>query len=215
MKKKIILTSVIAVISVLAVAFLYFKTQFIQISPEFKVNESIGIIDECLSYDHSNVKQSNQTAYSASDKTHGDLMLEFLDHCSIENVYYFDASAETGHISADSLITGLEWMKANGVKYINISLSSKKKSQALEDWISENKNAVTIYASYNNLEQTFDYPAMYDDVIGSGSNKTFMNPEKDRCYISNKILMGFDLKNCYNGNSYLSLYSLISDLNQK
>lgn len=92
-------------------------------------------------------------------------MVKFLKDINVDNIYYFDSRTENDKITADSIISGLEWMKSNDVKYVNISLSSKKKSEELSNWISDNKDTISVYASYNNLTQSFDYPAMYDDVI--------------------------------------------------
>lgn len=61
-------------------------------------------------------------------------------------------------------------MLKNNVYYVNISLSSKKYSEKLENWILEHPN-VKIYCSYNNQENTFDYPALYEMTIASGSSK--------------------------------------------
>lgn len=73
-------------------------------------------------------------------------------------------------------------MLSNNISKVNISLTSKQYSKDLENWISQNKDSVQIYASYNNLLNSYDYPAMYDNVIASGSNNNINLKAIDRYY---------------------------------
>ena len=134
-------------------------------------------------------------------------MLEFIFRLSPNaKIYYYDASVG-GIISENSLVDGITWMEKNGVKVINISLSSSKYSKKLEAKI---KNFVeeggVIVSSYNNRKSSFDYPAQYNEVIGVGTEDIVKQKEKDSVYKTSKIL----LKNkIYTGNSYLSVYEAV------
>ena len=66
-----------------------------------------------------------------------------------------------------------------------------------------------IYASYSNLKNSIDYPAMYQNVIGCGYAKGALNKAIDNMYKSNRIIVWNNGLAYYKGNSYLSLYTML------
>ena len=66
-----------------------------------------------------------------------------------------------------------------------------------------------IYASYSNLKNSIDYPAMYQNVIGCGYAKGELNKAIDNMYKSNRIIVWNNGLAYYKGNSYLSLYTML------
>lgn len=169
-------------------------------------NQKYGVIDGNISTEYENVVYNNQVLEEES-KTHGDYLLKFISALySDYTIYYYNAALD-GKITDKTIIEGLEWMKDNGIKNVNISLSSKKYSEDLQNWILENKNDIKIYASYSNEKNTYDYPAMYEGVIGStGLND---NPLKDYdISYSNYNVVDVCNLDYYKGNSYLSLISM-------
>ena len=93
-------------------------------------------------------------------------------------------------------------------------MSSNKFSEELQDWINKNKE-FQIYSSYNNIENSFDFPAMYENVISSGTSKEIMHKESDVFYKSNKLIIKFNISKAYKGNSYLSLVTLLNEMDSK
>ena len=99
-------------------------------------------------------------------------------------------------------------MEQNGVGIICISLSSHSYYEEFQSKL-RNTNAI-IYASYNNKRNTYDYPAMYENVIGVGTYNSIVNiKESDIIYKSNKILFFKNGIKYYKGNSFLALYEAI------
>ena len=98
-------------------------------------------------------------------------------------------------------------MKEYGVNRINISLSSKVYSTQLQEWIDNNPDII-VYASYNNKVNTFDYPAMYENVIASGEKNSKIEFKKNDVKYKSKKIISIRNKQLYNGNSYLSLISM-------
>ncbi len=139
----------------------------------------------------------------------GDHMIDFANICnSKKNIYYFDASIN-GEISTESIIEGLEWMIENSVSKVNLSLSSKIYSEQLNQWINDHKDDIEIYASYNNNINSYDYPAMYSNVVASGKKSPIKFKDIDYSYASSNIIyIGSGVK-LYEGNSYLSVLTLI------
>ena len=124
-------------------------------------------------------------------------------------IYYFSAEVD-GKINSKSIIRGLNELINKNVKKINISLSSKIYSDDLQNWIREHKD-IKIYASYNNRINTYDYPAMYEEVIASGEyNEITKFKEIDVKYRSQNIIGLTPLKK-YSGNSFLSLVSMFDN----
>lgn len=136
-------------------------------------------------------------------------MLEFVNDNYVDfEILYYDAESENGRITSKSIIDGLTELKTMGVDKINISLSCKKYSRDIQKWIDENKD-VKIFASYNNLINTFDYPARYGGVIASGKKeKNYDYKPLDIVYKSNRIF-SLNTGKIYNGNSYLSIMSML------
>lgn len=130
-------------------------------------NDSYGVIDGNVTRLYDNVLYSSSNIVENQKQTHGDSMCEFISNFYGDyKVYYFNAQ-ESGKITDESIILGLEWMKEKNIKKVNISLSNKVYSASLQEWITKNRKCITVYASYSNEKNTYDYPAMYKDVVGS------------------------------------------------
>lgn len=202
-KQKIIL--MIVLLSMILVSAI--NSQLV-ITNKIDCNKTIGIIDGNYSLRFEN------TIYNTNPKediteTHGDKMLKFANALSNGlNIYYYDATNLEGKIDTNNIILGLEYMKSNNIKTINISLSSKKYSSEIESWIKANPQ-IKVYASYNNLINTFDYPAMYDKVIGVGKKVGIEYKDIDKVYYTNRIIVIPNISEVFEGNSYLSLYEMI------
>lgn len=212
-RKKIFLITISIIILITIVYVLYLNNIFIITEYEIKCTEkNIGIIDTYLTNEYDNLIYEKYTNNNISnDMTHGDSIVQFIKDINYTgNIYYY--SAWNGEkITADALIEGLEWMKKNGIKKVNISLSSSKFSKNLKNWIITNKDVLRVYASYNNnLNTVADYPAMYDYVLASGCDSRIPYKDNDIKYRSNKIIILSRMKlKFYQGNSYLSPLSMI------
>lgn len=198
-------------ITVIFSGFVSYNT--IVLTPD-KCNGSInkyGIIDGYLSeLQYNNIIYSSD-AFSVQE-THGDQLIKFSNCKNFSGeIFYYAAVDNNGKITNTSIIEGLEWMLKNNVYYVNISLSSKKYSEKLENWILEHPN-VKIYCSYNNQENTFDYPALYEMTIASGSSKKINYKKNDVRYRTNLILIYNDGLHWFKGNSFLSLNTLLEKL---
>lgn len=169
-------------------------------------NVKIGIIDGALYKEHKIITEAYMNSH-IKQVSHGDMILDFLEKVSNVEVYYYDATNEEGKIDSENIIKGLEWMKKQDVDYINMSISSKKTSVEIVRWLELNTN-IKVFCSYNNIIQSADYPAMYDDVIGSGINEQVMNEDMDKIYRTHNILLIRDLS-YYKGNSYLSILTML------
>ena len=77
----------------------------------------------------------------------------------------------------------------------------------MEEWIALHRNQIQVYASYNNLKNSYDYPAMYSHVIGSGS-ENIEYKECDKKYRGNVVVFLPKMK-VYSGNSFLSLITML------
>lgn len=175
------------------------------------LNDQIyGIIDDSLSKEIENVIYIKSDYNSHKAESHGEKLCEFANN-NYKNfkIYYFSAEVD-GKINSQSIIRGLNELINKNVKKINISLSSKIYSDDLQNWIREHKD-IKIYASYNNRINTYDYPAMYDEVIASGEyNELTLFKEIDVKYRSQNIIGLTPLKK-YSGNSFLSLMSMFDN----
>jgi len=169
----------------------------------------IGIIDTELTKDYNNVIYSSANIINTNKKTHGDLLIQFLGNCQDNlQIYYFNACYDNKKINSKKIIEGLEWMRQHNVNRINISLSSKQQNNELREWLLVHKD-IKIFASYNNRLNSSDYPAMYDTVIGSGSDNKVKYKRIDVKYKSNKIIILHNGIHYYKGNSFLSLLSML------
>lgn len=169
-------------------------------------NIKIGIIDDALSAESKCIIEKNNTQLS-KNTSHGDALLDFIEDSSNIQVYYYDASNENGIIDSEGILDGLEWLKSKNVTFINISLSSKKLSRKLENWLKNNPE-IKVFSSYNNNIQSADYPSMYNTVTGSGVNGIVMDDAKDKIYRTNRIFLPKELT-VYHGNSYLSILTML------
>lgn len=176
------------IITIMSVVILLYGLYYMSDSYNFIfnkiiVNDAIGIIDGNISKKNANITYSIKKKNKSIEPTHGDKLVKFLNSiCDNPSIYYYDASNEDDDITTEGIINGLEWMVKNNVEKVNISLSSKEYSDELNNWISLHKDVIKIYASYNNLINSYDYPAMYDYVIASGSNKNIEYKDIDFNY---------------------------------
>lgn len=203
------------IMSLCGVLYLNFMCVNIEKSEELS-NVKIGIIDEGLNQEYKNViLSSNQISDNYKAKTHGDKMIEFV-HAVNPNIkiYYFDARDKQGKISTERVLEGLKWMENENIKYVNLSLSTKKREETLQEWL--NNTELKVYSSYNNLLNSLDYPSMYENVIASGcDNSKIKYKDMDVCYANNKVIVNYNIFRTYEGNSYLSLVTLLNDLLEK
>lgn len=130
----------------------------------------LGIIDENLSLEYEDLIVLNPVEeIKGNTLTHGDKMVEFAqEYAPNQEIYYYSASDREGIVTTDRIIKGLEMMKKEGIKVINISMSSDIYSAEFEQYILGNQKQMQIYASYSNVTESLDYPAMYKGVIGVG-----------------------------------------------
>ena len=61
-------------------------------------------------------------------------------------------------------------MENENIQYVNLSLSTKKREETLQEWL--NNTELRVYSSYNNLLNSLDYPSMYENVIASGCDNS-------------------------------------------
>ncbi len=210
MKKRIkICLIIISIIASITLIVVYMQNKYLFVKSDIQTKQVIGVIDGKLSNYNDIITKSNIKDYTNDEITHGDQILNFVKEICNAKVAYYDASDVLGKVETEQIILGLEWMKKNHIKYVNISLSSNKYDKDLDDWISENKNDVIVFASYNNIANSFDYPAMYEDVIGSGIDSNIVKKDNDVLYSSNNIIINYNFNKNYQGNSYLSMISLL------
>lgn len=200
--------STILILTLIAILYLlFFEYRLV-----FKVNNNkkVGIIDGEYSCILKNANYNTKPKSNVEEPTHGDLMLQFLDVVS-ENleVYYYDASLEEGKINTAGILDGLNYLKQKEVDIINMSISSKFYSSDIEKWLKENPN-IKVFASYNNLANSVDYPAMYESVYGTGKKVDIDYKSIDYTYFTNKIIVFPNIFKVYEGNSYMSLYNAIT-----
>lgn len=207
-RKTTIFLIMICIVAILIVAININYT--IAFNSKKKCIYTYGVIDGHLSKSHKNLSKTANVRYE-KNTTHGDKILNMMKEYSRDvKVYYYDAR-NNEKFSSEEILKGLEWMKKNQVRYVSISLSSKFYSKEVQNWISTNKNCITIYASYNNELNTLDYPAKYMDVIGVGASKKIEKKKEDIIVKSNKIILISDGLKFYNGNSFLTPYIMLHD----
>ena len=205
-KKKILIFSGSALILILLIIIIVHSFVFVHKCSYFG---KIGIIDDCLSNEHSNIIYYQTNKIENIKKSHGDLLIDFLEKYNFEgNIYYFAAVDSSGKITSEQILNGLEWMYKNEITKVNISLSSAFYNKQIDEWIQTHPD-VQIYSSYNNdINSVADYPAMYENVIASGSDSRIKYKNNDSKYSSNKVIILY--KNYYYvGNSYLSLLTML------
>lgn len=179
----------IALTAIILIGFLVFDQGHITIVTKKCKNESIGIIDGKRSLTYNNVIANNNSIING-EKQHGDYMIEFAqNYCDDVQIYYYDASNDSGSIKTDGILDGLNWMLSKEIKKVNLSISTKLYSKELENWIKEHNKSIQLYSSYNNLLNSRDYPAMYDYVIASGNNSQINYKKIDIKYETNKIVL--------------------------
>lgn len=203
-KKNILIGLVIVVIAI------SFSLYNLEILKPVNKNGEIGIIDGNLTIQHKNII-GNSDIVKSDHVSHGDKMLEFANIYSPDStIYYYDAVDNYGTINTETIISGLEWMKKNDVRIVNVSLSSSSYSEELENYILENSDELQIYASYNNVLQSFDYPAMYEGVKGVGKETRIEYKDGDISYKKNCVIVLNKIEIFY-GNSFLSLIEALKE----
>ena len=196
-------------LTVVVMIGMYTANKFILEFPNSNKPIVIGIIDGPITKISGRFVSYNSSDFS-SQKTHGDMLIKFARALNEEvKIYYFNANNSSGKIDTEGIMHGLNWMDQHDVKKINISLSSKVKSAEFQDWIS-NHREIKVFASYNNLLNSIDYPAMYMGVYGSGTKTKIKYKDIDKVYRSDEIVILPDLFHVYKGNSYLSLLSTLT-----
>lgn len=208
-KQKKILSFGVVVIFICAILIIFLNQILFIRMGKCHNTRNIGIIDGYLSENlYDNV--TYQGEYCKANKTHGDLLLNYAAIRGYHGeIYYYSAADANGKITTDLIISGLNWMQKNGISEINISLSTKKYDSILEEWI-QNHPDIQIYCSYNNKENTYDYPAMYNGVIASGISNKITYKNIDKKYDSNKIVIWNRGFHYFYGNSFLSLETLLN-----
>lgn len=207
LKRKYILFAIIIIIAIIG-----FNT-FIIVCPSHDYPATIAIIDVCCSEKHDTLDIEyafdEGVPHEHSQDTHGDLLLDFLEKMEYGGkVYYYNVALDS--VTTEDIENGLNWAKANRVSCVNISQSSTIYSESLQQWIRENHDTV-VYASYNNLLNTWDYPAMYDGVIGCTKRNMEISYKKiDRLYRTNHLLVLNKGIHIYDGNSFLSLLTALN-----
>lgn len=198
------------IIGIIFIYYIIFQVFFIVVPSHS--NEEIdcyGIIDVYLCNSYEKVTYSGDIY--AENETHGDYLIHFSNDKNYNGaIYYYPAVDDNGKTTSETVLDGLKWMEKNNVAKVNISMSTKFYSSELEEWIKEHPQ-IQIYCSYNNLVNTYDYPAMYENVIGSGISKDIEYKDNDKKYHSNRIILFNKGVHFYKGNSFLSLNSLLGD----
>lgn len=208
--------NIVIIFTFLLFAIIYVKFNYVCIFNDIKVDSkvSVGIIDGKSFGVYDDIVYNKETCAERANN-HGDAMIQFAKEiCPKAKIFYYDASDEEDKITDEKIIEGIEWMIDNDVQYVNISLSSKKYSDELNEIIQSNKAIVNIYSSYNNLVNSFDYPSMYENVIASGfKNKNITYKNNDVIYHSNKVIVfPYDYQMKYVGNSYLSMITMLQEV---
>lgn len=213
MKNKIILIlSTFLSLSLIGCLFV----RFLFVIPErYSGEQAIGMIDYHFTEDFGDiVAELGAFAQEHPDpmggRTHGDEMLSFFKSLQADYPIYFYAADDAEGIGEEGILAGLDWMESRGVKNINISLSTKQYSEKIQKWILEHPDT-RVYASYNNrLNTVADYPAMYKGVIASGSDGRIPYKESDQRYASGRVLVSDNGLKVFEGNSFLSLVTVLS-----
>ena len=168
----------------------------------------IGIIDDDVS--EIVARGMEYTGNYNNCESHGEKLIKYLK-CKGYNgkIYYYSAQTNDGIIDSDSVIQGLEYLKELGVNRINLSFSSKYYSKELDDWLKKNSQ-IRVFCSYNNLENSYDYPAMYKLTIASGMSDRVNYKSCDKKYKNNRIIVIDKGIYFFKGNSFLSIETLLS-----
>lgn len=213
-KRKYIYLCVFGILLLVLVFTVYVYNSFIIVSVGHNdkfTKERVGIIDTYLSKEHDNIVYGGYSGKIDEEaNTHGDMVVSFLDDIGYQDTIYYYSAWNGTKTDTEGIISGLEWMLKNGVNRVSISLSSKKYSKELSDWV-KTHNELTIYSSYNNkLNTVADYPAMYEGIIGIGSDGRIPFKDSDIKYRTSKMLL---IKNgrfkSYYGNSFLTPYTML------
>lgn len=191
---------IFSIIAIVIISCIMIINNYIVILPNYS-EVKIGVIDDSIINRYTNVIYSGNVT---TNEKHGNQLVDCLLHFAPKAKIYYYSAENNGRITSEDIIKGIEWMKNNDVQYINISLSSKEYSSKLNDIILENKG-LKIFCSFNNYENTYDYPAMYNNVYGVGLLTESNKNEIDIIYKSNRVIIMNKGINYYEGNSFISL----------
>ncbi|MDD4157602.1 MAG: S8 family serine peptidase [Candidatus Cloacimonetes bacterium] len=82
-------------------------------------------------------------------------------------VYPVSVLNKNGNSSISNIIEAIKWCISNQIDIINLSISTSYNDQKFKEVIATAiSNNIIIVASYSNQKNTYDYPAMYANVIG-------------------------------------------------
>lgn len=212
MKKKYIL--ILGLTVIILIWTIHSRFIFVR---EISVSSTIGVIDGSISKSYKEVvvfeSFVDNSIHQQTD--HGDNMIDFAKKINPKiKMYYYNATNGDNKITSEAIIEGLEWFKKNNVRTVNMSLSSTLYSPELDQYLQLNKDNFDFFASYNNRKSSFDYPAMYEPVVGVGVDDVVVKKEKDVLYHTNEIILPSNDFQSFKGNSFLSLYQAIKHSNQ-
>ena len=105
------------------------------------------------------------------------------------DIYPLKILDNNGRSKVDKVIEALDWCIKNNINIINLSFSINVNNSNLYEKINQvTELGIIVVASYSNLKNTYDYPAMYDNVIGvKGTNK-------EKVYVDNDIFYAYGEK---------------------
>lgn len=111
----------------------------------------------------------------------------------------------------ENVIKAIEWSIENNMDIINLSFSTRSNNKGLQEVIQKAlaKNIIVV-ASYYNSKNTFNFPAMYNGVLGVKSTNSYeLKLDGNIVYAPGNQIITLNLKNSYqvmNGNSYAAAY---------
>lgn len=180
-------------------------------------NVKVAIIDTKVNFTKINYTKEkteiNFISEAEATSDHGTniakIILDTAPNVSLISLAAFD---EEGNGQVDDVINALEWCYNNNVDIVNMSFSFTIPNDELEAEIKKlNDKDILLVASYNNLKNTYDYPAMYENVFGAKSS------DNNDIKVSNNIIYVPSTE--LDGNSYAAaklsgIISLIVEKNR-
>lgn len=180
-------------------------------------NVKIAVIDTANYYHSNNIHNIAINDLSSTDLTyHGSYIVALLNYLLPNaEIYSINIADENGTISPDSLSKGIEYAYEHDCSIINISLGTQYDYQHIRLEI-ENaiKNGSIIVASVgNDRNESLDYPANYDGVIGVASrNKDNIDDDSNNKCLQKKYFSApgsviFNDDYVMNGSSIATAYA--------
>jgi len=151
---------------------------------------NIAVIDSGVNKDHKDFSSNIKTGYNFIDNIdttedlngHGTQVVGIIS--SIDNtiglagiapkaqIYPLKILDDKGRSKVNKVIEALDWCIENNIDLINLSFSTNILNSELFEKINEvSDSGIIVVASYSNLNNTYDYPAMYNNVIGVKATK--------------------------------------------